>query len=187
MTYYHASPTAGIKTLIPYSKENNGIFLYFSEKRENVLFYLGDAVKRYCLKTGYKHNGSFTKWTTYGFTADGKLIYEEYYKNAAQDTYRGVSGYIYKVQNPSGLQSCGIPFAARADVPIKVTGCEFIEDAYDEILKAANAGLIILKKYEDLSEQRLIAIRNTVKSEFDNPSAGAEYQHFLRGKFPFLR
>lgn len=93
--YYHASQTPDIKTLEP-RVSNHGIpLIYFSEKRENVLVYLSNAIEKYCTETGFSYSGPWEKWGPYGFDRDGRFQFEEYYPNALVDTYKGVSGYIY--------------------------------------------------------------------------------------------
>ena len=41
---------------------------------------------------------------------------------------------------------------------------EFVEDAYSEILKAFEAGLIKIRRYEDMSDKMLSWIENTIKN-----------------------
>lgn len=48
MTFYHASNTANIKTLEPRVSNHNTPLIYFSDKRENVLVYLSNAVEKLC-------------------------------------------------------------------------------------------------------------------------------------------
>ncbi|WP_196805776.1 hypothetical protein [Butyrivibrio sp. WCD2001] len=69
--------------------------IYFSRKRENVLVYLSNAVEKYCRETGFAFDGIWQKWGPYGFGKEGRLCLEEYYPNALEETYSGVSGYIY--------------------------------------------------------------------------------------------
>ena len=64
---------------------NHGVpLVYFSEKRENVLVYLSNAVEKYCKETGFTHDGAYQKWGPYGFNKDGRQRLEEY------DAERGV-------------------------------------------------------------------------------------------------
>ena len=90
--YYHASQTGDIKVLEPRISNHNIPFIYFSEKRENVLVYLSNAIEKYCKESGFVHNGKWHKWASYGFDSDGVLVLDEYYPNATEDTYKGVSG-----------------------------------------------------------------------------------------------
>ena len=93
--YYHASPVGRIKTLEPRISNHGAPLVYFSKKRENTLVYLSNAVEKFCRETGFPHAGSWTTWGPYGFR-NGILLLEEYYPNALEETYRGVSGYVYR-------------------------------------------------------------------------------------------
>ena len=65
----------------------------------HVLVYLSNAIEKYCRETGFSYEGQGQKWGPYGFTKDGRLRLEEYYQNALESTYKGVSGYIYCAEN----------------------------------------------------------------------------------------
>ena len=49
---YHASQTAGIETLEPRTSNEGVPRIYFSDKRENVLVYLSNAVEKTCREHG---------------------------------------------------------------------------------------------------------------------------------------
>ena len=100
---YHASPVAAIKTLIPHVSNHDRALVYLSEKRENVLVYLSNAVEKHCRETGFAWNAPWYKWASYGFTKDGLLLLEEYYPNATEETYKGVSGYIYQAEESASV------------------------------------------------------------------------------------
>lgn len=184
--YYHASPTPEITVLEP-RRSNHGVpLVYFSTKRENVLVYLSNAVEKFCRETGFPHSGPWTKWGPYGFR-DGVLLLEEYYPNALEDTYRGVSGYIYRaaalLEAPRDIS---IPGAAASSLPVPVDGVEFVPDALEAILAAERAGLLALTRYGELTEQNRAWIRRTMREEYDGAGDHPEYRHFLKNKFPFL-
>ena len=89
--YYHASQTKNIKVLKP-RVSNHGIpLIYFSEKRENTLVYLSNAIEKYAKETNFKYDGIYSKWGPYGFTKEGIFELQEYYPNATYETYKGVS------------------------------------------------------------------------------------------------
>ena len=146
---FHASPIRGIEILQPQISNHDIPLIYFSRKRENVLIYLSNAVEKYCKETGFNHSGKWTKWGPYGFSKDGRQRIEEYYPHALIDTYEGVSGYIYAVEDivDSGFQ-LQIPDAATSRDPVVVKYCEFIPDAYEAILKAANEGLVSILRLQ---------------------------------------
>lgn len=184
---FHASPIRGIEILQPQISNHDIPLIYFSRKRENVLIYLSNAVEKYCKETGFNHSGKWTKWGPYGFSKDGRQRIEEYYPHALIDTYEGVSGYIYAVEDivDSGFQ-LQIPDAATSRDPVVVKYCEFIPDAYEAILKAANEGLVSILRYEDCSEEKLKWIKRTFQEEYAKSIDRLEYRYFLESKFPFV-
>lgn len=179
---YHASQTPDIKVLEPRVSNHGKPLVYFSQKRENTLVYLSNAVEKHCRENSFTYDGVYTKWGSYGFNGDGILVLDEYYPNAARETYEGVSGYIYSVSE-TGEPMEDIPFAFITDKPTEVLGCEFIADAYTELLRAAWQGKIIMNSYENNSTQKLKWIEKTVRDEYANPKSTEEYRYFLRCKF----
>ncbi len=182
--FYHASSVKGIKTLEP-RISNHGIpVIYFSEKRENVLVYLSNAVEKFCKETGFNYLGIWHKWASYGFDKDGILKLEEYYPKALIDTYKGASGYIYSAEkvNNSG-DTINVPYAVTSREKVDVSACEFIKDAYDEIVKAEENGLIRITRYEQLSEAKLNWIADIMKMEYETASGHPEYRYFIENKF----
>jgi len=185
--YYHASQTGGITVLEPRISNHNAPFIYLSTKRENVLVYLSNAVEKYCKETGFYHIGKWHKWASYGFEPDGSLRLDEYYPGAIEDTYKGVSGYIYSAENVSVNENgINITNAVTTSLPVKVSGVEFIEDSYDEIIKAEKEGLIRIRRFQDMSENMLSWIEKTIKEEYENAENEPDYRHFLKAKFNFL-
>ncbi len=183
--YYHASPVGGITRLEPRISNHGVPLVYFSRKRENVLVYLSNAVEKYCRETGFAHTGPYSKWGPYGFNKDGIQLLGEYYPNALIDTYKGVSGYIYRAETvaDSGF-AVGIPDAVTSSEPVNISAVEFVPDAYEAILRAEREGLLILERYEDISEKMRAWIGKTIQSEYENSKEHPDYRHFLQGKFP---
>ena len=183
--YYHASPIKGITRLEP-RVSNHGIpLIYFSKKRENVLVYLSNAIEKYCRDTGFSYDGKWEKWGPYGFGKDGRQRLEEYYPNALINTYKGVSGYIYRAESiiASGFE-LQIPDAAASSELVNVADVEFIPDAYEAILQAERNGLITILRYEEMSEAMREWNARTIKEEYEKAVDHPEYRHFLRGNFP---
>lgn len=129
--YYHASNIGKIAVLEPRISNHQTPLVYFSQKRENVLVYLSNAVEKFCKENGFQYAGIWQKWASYGFDKDGIQHISEYYPDALVDTYKGVSGFIYSVER---VDDCGfqtkIPFAAASEKPVKVSACEHVNDAY---------------------------------------------------------
>ena len=158
---------------------------YFSSKRENVLVYLSNAVEKCCRENGFPYEGPFYKWGPYGFDSDGVIRIEEYYPDALLRTYKGVGGYIYSVKElPKGKPMEEIPNAFLSESPVPVEECEFVEDAYEEILKAEKAGLVRIVRYEQLSEKMKRWSERTILEEYEKATDHPDYRFFLRATFP---
>lgn len=183
--YYHASPIGGISQLEPRVSHHGLPLVYFSKKRENVLVYLSNSIEKYCRETGFLYNGKWQKWGPYGFDQDGRQRLEEYYPNALESTYKGVSGYIYMAQNmiDSGFE-VKIPDAATSSIPVPVTGVEFVPDALDAILQAEKDGLIRIVRYDEMTDRMREWNMRTMQEEYEAAVNHPEYRHFLRGNFP---
>ncbi|SFQ37853.1 hypothetical protein SAMN04487928_13932 [Butyrivibrio proteoclasticus] len=182
--YYHASPVEGIKQLEPRVSDHHIPLVYFSTKRENTLVYLSNAIEKYCKETGFVYDGIWKKWGPYGFPKDGIQQLQEYYPNALEKTYKGVSGYIYSAESitDSGFE-IKISNAASSNAPVKVVGTEFVPDAYDAILEAEEKGLIAIMRYEEMPEKMRKWIRRTILQEYEENADHPEYLHFLKGNF----
>ncbi|MCL2628392.1 MAG: hypothetical protein FWD44_06845 [Oscillospiraceae bacterium] len=185
--FFHASKIPDLSILKPHVSNHGKPLVYLSEKRENVLVYLSNAVEKHCRETGFNHTGIYKTWGSYGFTDNGILHLEEYYPNATIDTYSGESGYIYSVANLKNYrEQADIPYAVTTDEAAVVTDCEYIFDAYAAILEAAENGKIVLQKYCDNSQSMLSWIEKTVKAEYQNAEKLPDYRSFLKAKFEFL-
>ena len=183
--FYHASPVKGIVKLEPRVSNHGVPLIYFSRKRENVLVYLSNAIEKYCRETGFACDGPWHKWGPYGFTEEGIQRLAEYYPNALESTYKGVSGYIYSAEEitDSGFQ-VQIPDAAASGLPVPVTGVEFVPDAYEAILQAEKDGLIVIRRYEEMTDKVKAWNERTIREEYQSAADHPEYRHFLRGCFP---
>lgn len=182
--FYHASPTHCIEVLQPHISNHGRPLVYLSKKRENVLAYLSNAIEKYCRETGFPYEPPYHKWASYGFH-EGLVRLDEYYPNALEDTYRGVSGYIYAAAAvPGGEVQKDIPDAVVTEESVTVTGCEYVPDAYEAIQEAAEAGLILIRRYEDLPENMLDWIHRCIKEQYEVAKDIPTYRHFLNGKFP---
>ncbi len=186
--YYHASNKPRITVLEPRISNHNQPLIYFSKKRENVLVYLSNAVEKYCKETNFIYNGKWYKWASYGFDDNGMLIIDEYYPNALEETYKGVSGYIYSASDICvKATDINISNVVVTEKPVTVDCVEFVEDAYSEIIKAEKSGLIKIRRYEQLDEKMLLWIENTIKNEYDQAENEPDYRYFLKAKFDFLK
>lgn len=185
MVFFHASRVPNIKILTPHLSEHNKPLVHFSSKRENVLVYLSNAVEKYCSEVGY--SGPFKNWGSYGFTKDGILQLDEYYPNATVETYKGVSGFIYSAKQIAEYEKLEqIPFTVVSENSVPVDHSEFVADAYEALLEAAEQGKIILTKYENNSKEKLNWIKKSVVREYNQSKLYPKYQLFLKAKFNFI-
>ena len=183
--YYHASPIEGIQQLEPRVSDHHIPLVYFSTKRENTLVYLSKAIEKYCRETGFAYDGIWKKRGPYGFTKDGRQQLQEYYPDALEKTYKGVSGYIYSAEIITDSEfEIRIPDAASSSAPVTVSGSEFVPDAYEAILEAAEKGLITIMRYDEMPEKMREWNRRTILQEYEENADHPEYRHFLKGNFP---
>lgn len=85
---------------------------------------------------------------------------------------------------PGGEDQPDIPDAVITSQPVPVTSCEYVPDAYEAIMDAARAGLILIRRYEDLDQKMLDWIARAIKKEYAGAGGIPTYRHFLMGKFP---
>ncbi len=187
MLLYHASPTAGITVLEPRVSNHGRPLVYLADCREHVLVYLGNPVEKFCREAGIIRP-SYYKFASYGFTKEGVLHLDEYWPNATEETFRGVSGYIYSFQGTEGLEPLpDIPHAYVSSVPLPVSSCEFIPDAYEALKKAEVEGKLVLRSYAENSEKTLRWLREVGRQEYEQSADMPYYREFLKAKFPYLR
>lgn len=183
---YHASPVPDLNVLTPHVSNHGKSLVYLSAKRENVLVYLSNAVEKHCRETGFAWEGPWRKWASYGFTKDELLQLEEYYPNATYETYKGVSGFIYQVANHEcAMPQEDIPDAYISEQSLTTVSCEFVPDAYEALLEAEAAGLIVIKRYAELSEGMRRWLEKVIPQEYAKAEDRPEYRHFLQSKFSF--
>ena len=186
--YFHASQIEKIKTLEPRISNHNIPLIYFSDKRENVLMYLSNAVEKVCKEGNFTFNGLWYKWCSYGFEKDGRLRFEEYYPNALEDTYKGIKGYIYSCNKIEPYQKLDIkiPNAFISAEKTTIDNCEFIPDAYNEIIKAEANGLITILRYDDFISniKRKEWLEKVIIDEYQSRGTQhPDYRFFLESRF----
>lgn len=185
--YFHASQIGKIKTLEPRISNHNIPLIYFSDKRENVLVYLSNAVENVCKEGRFTFDDLWYKWGSYGFERDGRLRFEEYYPNALEDTYKGIEGYIYSCSKIDPYQNLDIKIPNTFITAQKTTvdNCEFIPDAYNEMINAEANGLITILRYNEFISniKRREWLKKTIIDEYRNNSAHPDYRFFLESRF----
>lgn len=186
--YYHATQVKGIQILEPRISDHEKPLIYFSDRRENVLVYLSNAVEKFCKENNFEHNGTYSKWGPYGFNKDGIIQIEEYYPNALFETYKGVEGYIYKTRNIPNMKMLNdIPNAYIASTNTKIDEVEYITDAYEAIIEEVKKGNIILVRYEEFIKLKQEWLERTIIKEYAEAVNKPEYRYFLENKFDFIK
>lgn len=184
--YYHASSVKGLKVLKPHISNHGKSLVYFSSKRENILVYLSNAVEKHIKEKYNRPLKQYEKWASYGITSDGRVRIEEYYPNATIETFNGVSGYIYYVNqldDAKPLRGIKDVFVTQDETP--VDDCEYVLDAYQELLKAEQEGKIVIERFENITEQKREWIEKTILNEYENTD-NEDYKEFLLDKFVWL-
>ncbi len=187
MRLFHASQTPGIQHLEPRRSHHGKALVYFSDRRENTLVYLSNAVEKFCREKGLPPQASYCKWGSYGFTREGLLCLEEYWPGATEETYGGEAGYLYTVETEKARPLSEIPHAFVSEEALEVTACEFVPDALAALKQAEQAGKLVLRAYTENSPEKLRWIEQSIRQEYEKAEGLSYYREFLRAKFrPFL-
>ncbi len=64
--------------------------------------------------------------------------------------------------------------------------CEYIPDAYEEIMACAGRGEIVIQSYENMTPAQRKKLHEAMISEYEKNPDADDYRHFIRGKFPFV-
>lgn len=176
MKLYHGSSIRGLTQLCPFLSEHGRPYLYLSSSIVVAGFYTVWRVER-----PYS-------WFPYGFS-DGVPIYTEYYKNALADVYRGRQGYIYHCSPAGALENpTGIEQVLASEQPVDVVSVLEIADMYRWLLEQEQAGALLIRRYEALTEREIARAERLVADEIrvhrlkENPQNS--YARFLAERFP---
>ncbi len=181
--FYHASSTADIKTLIPFSSCHGTPLVYFSTKKENTLVYLSNPVEKYCKEIGFEPSDRYYRFMSYRFTEDNLLEVLEYWPNALEETYAGVSGYIYATSHLPNAKIMDIPYVTASETPVTIESAEYIPDAYLALMQAEQEGKIIIVRYHENSTDSVAQIKKLICREYEKAQAIPAYKAFLEAKF----
>ena len=181
--FYHASNIADIKTLIPFSSGHGKPLVYFSTKKENTLVYLSNPVERYCREIGFEPSDRYYRFMSYRFTEDNVLEILEYWPNALEETYAGVSGYIYTSSHIPNAQTMDIPYVIAGETPVAIETFEYVPDAFLAIKQAEEEGKIKIVRYQENSADSLDKIKKLVFREYEKAQSIPAYKAFLEAKF----
>lgn len=148
--FYHASNIGGLNELLPLSKMHgdNAQICYFTPNRAYALFYLRDMEINH---------------VTCGVDENGIVVYHEQFPNQLAVIYGNRCGYIYTCDDHSKIKLGHTGGVWVATEPIKVLQIEFIDNVYDEIIKAEQSGAVKVNHYEDLSDEKKAEIVEMMK------------------------
>ncbi len=172
MNYYHGSPKGNIKQLKPQVSTHGKEYVYLSTNE--------------VVATLYTVSNNFY---TYGFDeASGVPVYTEYFPGALKEIYCGKVGHMYRcsvdkpVFNPTNI---GCAFVCQE--PVDVIDEIKIQDVYKRLMEFVDGGLLILRRYEELSEKHIQFIEEQIENEIIDKELGqgdTEYSKFIRKYFP---
>lgn len=180
MDYFHGTITKGLSELIPFASPYSNLkepLVYLTTNRQLALHYIWDA----------KRLG--TKMPMLDIRPDGTLVFQEMFPGALEYLYKGVSGCIYRCNGSFELNTqTGIFSCATSNTPVPITDAEYIDDAYESIIRYLHAGTLIYERYEDLPQWRIDIIRGHIIRFIKRNDLFNNYTHpslsFIQEKFP---
>jgi hypothetical protein len=179
MTFYHGSSVAGLTELRPFAKPWSNLrwpLVYMTSSRQLAAHYIWDTDK-YEIKS-----------PSLDIRPDGTLVYQEMFSGALEYFYKGLSGYIYRIEGDYKYNNeVGVFTTATSAEPVPVQDSGFIADVYDHIMSYAEEGKFIYEKFEDLRPYRHDIIRGIIyrmikKDDLFNNSIHPSYK-FYQEKF----
>ena len=147
MTYYHCSPTTGIKVLVPRKPAafDKPARVYLTTLLPMALMY-----------------GVQNFEYTYGYTREGQIYLDEYFPNALEVLYRGKSASLY-ICGLETVETTRIPNEAVSAQAVPVLEEIHIPDVCEALLEQERRGTLVIHRYGELSEKQLAGIRSAEK------------------------
>lgn len=139
-------------------------------------------MERYCREIGFEPSDRYYRFMSYRFTEDNDLEILEYRPNAPEETYKGVSGYIYSTSHIPNTQTMDIPYVIASETSVNIETFEYVPDAYLAIKQAEKEGKIKIVRYHENSVDRLNKIKKLVCREYEKAQAIPAYKAFLEAK-----
>jgi hypothetical protein len=130
------------------------------------------------------------KFMTFEIRDDSLPVYNESFKNGLREFYDGVSGCIYKCDVEFETDpSVHIKYAVISKKPVPVKTRDIVDNAYEKILLYEKKGLLVINRFETLTEQQREndrrMVRNTIKN-LNLLSSTHPLSAFVSEKFPSL-
>ena len=143
MTYYHCSPTGGLRVLEPRKPAS------FDKPARVYMTTLLPMALMYGVRN-YEY--------TYGYTKDGRIYLEEYFPNALEELSRGRTASLY-LCGPDTTETTRIPNEVVSEQPVPVLEERIIPDVCQALLEQERLGTLTIHRYETLSAKKLDWIR----------------------------
>ena len=141
MILYHGTQIQNIKQLKPFSTKGNAI------SKPVICF-----TPNYCTALLYIWNRSY-KWVSFSENEDNKVVFIEHFDNMLFDFYNNIKGSIYECgEDNNAIAPTHMKGVFTSDIPVKVEKETQIDNVYDEIVKQESLGNIIVKRYNQLSD-----------------------------------
>jgi hypothetical protein len=127
---------------------------------------------------------------TFEIRDDGLPVYNESFKDCLLEFYGGVKGYIYTCEADFETdENTTIRHAVISKEPVKIQDVDIVTDAYERILQYERDGLLIIHRFDSLTDEQkrkdrnmvLGAIRRLELLKGEHPLSG-----FVSAKFPEL-
>jgi hypothetical protein len=189
-TYYHGSKIRGLQSLTPSISIHKENYVYLTTSKMVSLIYCVNAIESFYEKEGLEKPEKFHPWYSYGFR-NGKLVLEECYPNALQETYENKEGIIYKCSPPQNVSNpTNIYCAYVTTEQVKVLEEIVYKNIYSTILEFEQKGLLEIRRFEELASTEKERIDQSILDSFKHfdLKSKPEYNYtvFLENKFPHL-
>lgn len=171
MTYYHCSPTQGLKVLEPRKPEQ-------FEKPARV--YMTTSLPM-ALMYGVR-NFEYT----YGYTKTGEIYFEEYFPNALEELYGGKTASLY-ICAPTMVAATPIPNEAVSEQTVAVLEEIVVPDVREALLEQERLGALTIRRYNQLSPKMLEWILHAEAEEIRKRNllkAGGPMADYIRQHYP---
>lgn len=176
--YYHGTTVANLNELKPFASP-------FSNIKTSCVYLSGNKP----LAAIYIWNKPY-KWMTFEIAEDGTPIYKESFQNSLKEFYDGVSGCIYTCEGEfSSDTAIGIKHAVISEIPVPITSCDIVDNAYERILQYEKAGTIIIRRFENLTQKEHDSNKRMVLNTIKRLNLLAEthpLSSFVKEKYPDL-
>ncbi|MCL2409058.1 MAG: hypothetical protein FWC96_05515 [Oscillospiraceae bacterium] len=125
---------------------------------------------------------------TYGIREDGMPVYNESFKNGLLEFYGGVKGYIYTCNGDFEVdENTTIKHAVISKESVEIQDVDVVDDAYERILQYEKEGLLVITRYENLSEKQKAIDRHMLLDEIKELEllkGEHPLSEFVSAKFP---